>query len=411
MNWNPSTGCPIPHSPDHETLVSGPYAPGTSLKPTGSYPHIVYYCSQNVLQAAGAFCGHSEDGGVTFDAPSTMIFGATSQCGALHGHFRISPDGTGYVPQNNCKRADGVAGQGMAVTKDNGQTYTYSVVPDSSRNGTGGDPSVAADAANKVYYGYVGADGHAKIATSTDHGATWAKSIDVGSAFHIEQAEFPEVITGDSGRAAFAFLGASALGNDQAPDYPGAWYMFVAYTYDGGATWQVTNATPNDPVQRGCVDNGGTVGGTCSAGSQGDGSQRNMLDFNGIDVDKHGRPDLRPRPLRHLRPRLQRRLELRRHHRRDQQRWRHRQRQRWRGQRRGHFQPTGGWWRRIDSKHQPRWRATAAGSRFDRSRAADRGGRDRHPAAGEALRLAHSKYGRVGSPAAEYEAPSSARRG
>jgi hypothetical protein len=44
----------------------------------------------------------------------------------------------------------------------------------------------------------------------------------------------------------------------------------------------VTNATPNDPVQRSCVDNGGTVGGTCT-------SRRNMLDFNGIDVDKQGR--------------------------------------------------------------------------------------------------------------------------
>jgi hypothetical protein len=282
MNWSPSTGCPLPHSPDHETLVSGPFAPGTSLKPTGNYPHIVYYCSQNVLQAAGAFCGHSEDGGVTFDAPSTQIFGGVTGCGSLHGHFRISPDGTGYVPQNNCARADKVAGQGMAVTKDNGQTYTYSVVPDSTRNGNGGDPSVAADAANKVYYGYVGADGHARIATSADHGASWTKSIDVGSAFHIEQAEFPEVITGDSGRAAFAFLGASALGSDQDPNYPGVWYLFVAYTYDGGTTWQVTNATPNDPVQRSCVDNGGTVGGTCT-------SRRNMLDFNGIDVDKQGR--------------------------------------------------------------------------------------------------------------------------
>jgi hypothetical protein len=141
---------------------------------------------------------------------------------------------------------------------------------------------VAADAANKVYYGYVGADGHARIATSNNHGDSWSKSIDVGSAFHIEQAEFPEVITGDSGRAAFAFLGASALGSDQDPNYPGVWYLFVAYTYDGGSTWQVTNATPNDPVQRSCVDNGGTVGGTCT-------SRRNMLDFNGIDVDKQGK--------------------------------------------------------------------------------------------------------------------------
>jgi hypothetical protein len=49
-------------------------------------------------------------------------------------------------------------------------------------------------------------------------------------------------------------------------------------TYDGGNTWTTYNATPNDPVQRGCIWNGGG-GNPC----------RNLLDFNGIAIDAVGR--------------------------------------------------------------------------------------------------------------------------
>src|SRR5262249_54171402 len=47
---------------------------------------------------------------------------------------------------------------------------------------------------------------------------------------------------------------------------------------DGGNTWTTYNAAPNDPVQRGCIWNGGG-GNPC----------RNLLDFNGIAIDKVGR--------------------------------------------------------------------------------------------------------------------------
>jgi hypothetical protein len=54
--------------------------------------------------------------------------------------------------------------------------------------------------------------------------------------------------------------------------------LFVSFTYDGGKTWHTVNATPNDPVQRGCIWNGG-----------GSNPCRNMLDFNDITIDKQGR--------------------------------------------------------------------------------------------------------------------------
>ena len=61
----------------------------------------------------------------------------------------------------------------------------------------------------------------------------------------------------------------------------GVWYLYVATTYDGGATWTTVNATPNDPVQRGTICGGGFNG--CDNGT------RNLLDFNDASVDKQGR--------------------------------------------------------------------------------------------------------------------------
>jgi len=273
-NWTPEQ-CPAAEGPDHPSVGAGPYH-GTPPVSATDKQQIVYYCSQNVLVIAGAECASSTNGGLTWGAP-VHIFGTLTPCNSIHGHIRVSPDGTMYVPQQNCGGK-----QGMAMSQDNGATFTYPVVPDSVTGPT--DPSVAADANNTIYYGYqAGSVGsHPKIAVSSNHGATWSPSVDVGTPFGIQNAVFPEVIAGATGRAAFAFLGTTTGGDYQLPSFQGVWYMFVAYTYDGGNSWQVVNATPNDPVQRGCVDNGGATG-SAYAGC------RNMLDFNDITVDSKGR--------------------------------------------------------------------------------------------------------------------------
>jgi hypothetical protein len=273
-DWTPEQ-CPYAEGPDHPSVGAGAYH--GSPPATATYPRIVYYCSQNVDQGLGAECTHSEDGGLTWDPPS-HIFGAGTPCGSIHGHIRVSPDGTMYVPQNACG-----SGQGMAISQDNGSTFTYTVVPDSTHGDT--DPSVAADAANTVYFGYEDGSGHPKIAVSTDHGAHWSPSTDVGTPFNITNTKFPEVIGGDAGRAAFAFLGTSCpktqpgcSAGDQSANFPGVWYLYVSLTYDRGLSWHTVNATPNDPVQRGCIWNGG-----------GSNPCRNLLDFNDITIDSHGR--------------------------------------------------------------------------------------------------------------------------
>jgi hypothetical protein len=89
--------------------------------------------------------------------------------------------------------------------------------------------------------------------------------------------QFPAVVAGDDDRASFAFLGTTTGGDDQAATFAGAWHLYVATTYDGGASWSTVDATPTDPVQRGCIWLGGGSN-TC----------RNLLDFIGSEIDSHG---------------------------------------------------------------------------------------------------------------------------
>jgi hypothetical protein len=272
--WTQDT-FPVPHSPDHETINGGPYhqpAPaGTGIV----YPDAIYYCSQNIIQAAGAFCGRSDTGGVTWNT-STLVF-VGSDCGAIHGHVKVGPDGAVYLPQRACG-----ANQGMAVSFDNGVTWPIERVPDSSTIGlNSSDPSVApAPDGKTVYFAYQDGFGNPEVAVSSDHGkdGTWSPSTNVGAPFGIKNTKFPEMVVGDTDRAAVTFLGTTMPGDDQSSTFAGTWYLYVAFTYDRGKTWTTVNATPNDPVQRGCV--------WMSGGSN---PCRNLLDFNEITVDGHGR--------------------------------------------------------------------------------------------------------------------------
>ena len=109
-------------------------------------------------------------------------------------------------------------------------------------------------------------------------------STDIGSPYGILNSGFPAAIAGDAGRAAVAFLGtpygAGGAFADN-PDWAGVWHLYVSTTYDGGSTWTTVDATPNDPVQRGTICGGGTLG--CGNGT------RNLLDFIDATVDKQGR--------------------------------------------------------------------------------------------------------------------------
>jgi hypothetical protein len=276
-SWTPSQGGGIPSGVDHQSIGGGPYSTRGTVQPpnTGTvtgYKDAVYYCSQDI---ATAFCARSDNGGLTF-GPGVPIYNL-SQCSGIHGHVKVAPDGTVYVPNRNCGGKTGVA-----ASTDNGATWTVHTIPGST-NGIGNDPSIGIATDGTIYEGYQGADGHARIAVSHDEGKTWSAPVDVGATVGVQGMVFPEVAAGDPTRAAFAFLGTTSPGNFQAFNvFQGTWHLYIATTYDGGQSWATVDATPNDPVQRGSICIAGT---TCSNTP----NDRNLLDFMDITTDSQGR--------------------------------------------------------------------------------------------------------------------------
>ncbi|HYC94045.1 MAG TPA: hypothetical protein VEO54_32905 [Thermoanaerobaculia bacterium] len=271
--WTPSQGSGINAGVDHQTVGGGPFKPGVLLRgPLTSYPNAVYYASQDIGLAEIAL---SRDGGLTFEVAVPMW--NLTQCNGLHGHIKVAPDGTVYVPNKNCGGQ-----QAVAVSEDNGLTWNIRKVPGSTGGAT--DPSVGIGSDGTVYFGFVNSDGTARAAVSRDRGLTWSTPVNIGYNHNIQNAVFPAATAGDGDRGSIFFLGSSTPGaNGIATDmaFNGTWYGYIATTYDRGATWVTVNATGNDPVQRGVVCTHGT---TCPSGT------RNLLDFNDLEIDAKGRP-------------------------------------------------------------------------------------------------------------------------
>jgi hypothetical protein len=314
--WQTSEGCGPDVLLDHQTIGAGPYrTEGTPASATlTAYPNAVYYCAQNGYSGA---CARSDDGGITYlpgvpayNTPANSVgdpYGGA--CSAIHGHLRVAPDGIVYLPNKGCGGAPTTGNltnseffggtPALSVSLDNGDTWTVHKVnwPNDAHSQDESDPSVAADKGSAVYFGWedgtnptettYGTTSVAKISVSHDHGLTWTKPYDVSSALGVKNVQFPEVIAGDRGRAAFAFIGTSGVGDDQHDGFVGEWHLYVATTTDGGASWSTVDTTPTDPVQRGCISLQGTSNKTATDNLIC--SQRNLLDFNDITLDKQGR--------------------------------------------------------------------------------------------------------------------------
>jgi hypothetical protein len=267
-SWTPTTGGAPDSGVDHQTIGGGPFSPSSPGALT-SYKNAVYYCSQDI---ADALCSVSRDGGLTF-GPAIPMY-SLLDCGGLHGHVKVDPSsGIVYVPNKGCG-----ANQAVAVSTDNGLTWSIKKVTGSTPGDS--DPSVGIGRNGTLYFGYQGADGHARVSTSRNHGSTWINGQDVGAQLGVKNVAFPAMVAGDDNRAAFAFLGSTTGGDYQnATTFHGVWHLYVSTTIDGGAHWKTVDATPNDPVQKGSICTSGT---TC-------GQDRNLLDFMDVTVDPQGR--------------------------------------------------------------------------------------------------------------------------
>lgn len=275
--WIPSQGGGIPSGVDHQSIGGGPFhAPlvGTT------FPNAVYYCSQDLVTA---FCARSDNGGLTF-GPGVPIYSTNTSCVGIHGHVKVGPDGTVYVPNRSCANLTVVV-----VSEDNGVTWNIRSIPGS--NTSSSDPAVAVGRGDvvktpapenkpigRLYAAFGSSDSVPGVSVSDDRGLTWKNSFDVGELAGIRAVAFPSIVAGDDDRAAFAFLGSTTAGAPDDKAFAGVWHLYIATTYDGGAHWLLSDATPNDPVQRNGIHLGG-----------GSPPHRNLLDFIGIDVDRQGR--------------------------------------------------------------------------------------------------------------------------
>ena len=118
------------------------------------YPDTVYECAQGVVSAG---CALSVNGGLSF-GPNVPMYSLLT-CGGLHGHLKAAPDGTVYVPNEDCGGQ-----QGVAVSADNGVTWNVHTVPGSTTQ----DESVGRQGARFLERSRVGA-GHEEHAASWPH--------------------------------------------------------------------------------------------------------------------------------------------------------------------------------------------------------------------------------------------------
>jgi hypothetical protein len=270
--WTPTAPCPF--TADHPTVGLGPASASSPLSLGGT---VAYFCQQTTVDE----CSHSLDGGQTW---SPGVTDPNLTCLGLHGHVKISADGTAYVPSVNCVDANGNLAVGAFMSQDNGLTWSGFGINGAPTPADGFDPSIATDANNRVYESWARAGDYNPVITWSDnHGQTWAPQVDLANTVSpaLTASTFQAAVAGDSGRAAVAYLATSDPLNGKDPfasGFVGHWYLYVSFTYDGGATWQTQKVT-SDPVQIGEID----AGGTTTSG------QRNLLDFMDASLTKDGR--------------------------------------------------------------------------------------------------------------------------
>lgn len=275
--WLPSVPCT--GTIDHPTVG---YAPSSA-----DHTQTVYYYCQHGLSVVSV-AGQPEDYDNCSTSPDglTWIPGAplSTDCLSLHGHIKGGPDGTAYLPSVNCFDAANHNLVGGLKTSDDGLTFSGYTIPGAATPADGFDPSVTVDAGNTLYEGWDNAGNyHPVVAVSHDDGATWGPTVDLANQVSppLVASTFPTLVSGDAGRAAYSFLGTSAGQPGVDPfttGFHGVWYLYTAYTFDGGQTWTTVRDTAT-PVQYGEIDAGGTL----------TGGQRNLLDFMDSSVTKDGR--------------------------------------------------------------------------------------------------------------------------
>lgn len=261
---------------DHQTLFSGP--PVTS--PTFDYPHIVYYCWNDV---ASTSCGKSLDGGVTWHSSGTPAFVGVdvtqeqAVCGGINGHGVVGRHGGVYVPREYCGQA------WLGISHDEGLTWRTEQVATKGFNGRlagASHPAVDVDSKGNIYYAWIARDRLPYLAVSTDDGETWGRPMMIGAP-GVTEANMTSIDVGDPGKIAIAYMGTeNAKGPIDERDYQ-------EVTWNG----YVTMAT--DALDRNPVFYSGPVNDTDDPfvkGRCGPGRCQAVWDFIDIEIGLDGQP-------------------------------------------------------------------------------------------------------------------------
>lgn len=293
QSWlgNPHDSGPIPLN-DHIKLATGPWTDaGYGIPGTASpiYEQAVYFCYNKL---AGIFCHTSFNGGATFEVGGQVIGLATTN-GGLHGAITTAPDGTVYLPPR-------VATPTIIFSKDNGLTWQQRTMgedvgtPNPRKNS-----EVGTDTESNAYHVWTGGDQGIYLARSTDSGESWEQTSLRVSPVEVISTAFPHIDAGDPGRIAVTYLGsqnASALNESDIDGNPWTGNAHLAHgnvSYHLYVTFSLNALDPapvfhtyrltTDPVQVGaiCLNSGDCrdIGG----------SNRNLLDFNDLHIDREGR--------------------------------------------------------------------------------------------------------------------------
>jgi hypothetical protein len=272
---------------------------------------VAWYCSQVVVEST---CSVSRDGGITFpqSRPVYTFKGDLFTDAAdrrLRGPARppqhLAVDGTGLPAELRLQQPGRPRDQPPLGRRlpDEGLSWTIRQIPDATSPNFDADPPVDVDGGDRAYVAYEDATSNVRVATTTDRGATWTPSQDLGAPYGIDNATMPTVIAGSAGRAAGGLLRHRGRGaarrrgqpenqlfafDPDGDDPQAGWHLYVSMTYDGGATWTTTDVTPTDPVQRGCIW-WGSAQGTGEDTPVCANNKRNLLDFIDIAVDEQGR--------------------------------------------------------------------------------------------------------------------------
>lgn len=318
---------PIPYGPthgenactvgyaDHQKLVVAKFREGDQKQSLERQlnPHkwdrVVYYCYQKSdfvnfggiddLTGAtnlhsneffGAWCETSFDSGRTW-TEAYQIGSLRPDCRAgLVGSPAAYPDGVVVVPlgafggEGDCVNNP----PAVAVTEDNGRTYTLREMPNRTIGQTEIDPDITITPDGTAYMTFRDKAQHMMMVRSKDKFKTWEGPWRVSPPDQVLNV-FTGITSGDDGRIAVTYLGTrDAQQKEAVPSNATGgsfWHAFVSYSLNANEdnpVFYTVQVTPEeDPVQVGCIWLKGGAGGPKRC--------RNLLDFIDMVSDREGR--------------------------------------------------------------------------------------------------------------------------